>query len=50
MGDGAKPCQSVSALMNVPTEEYLDVVESKKEDTDNLGRSDQYPNSPKRIV
>src|SRR5258705_13731964 len=36
MGDGTKPGQLVSAIMNVPTEDYLDVVEHKEENSDDL--------------
>src|SRR5258705_2730434 len=36
MGDRPKPCQPVFAFMNVPTEEYLDVVKYKEENADDL--------------
>lgn len=34
--NGTKPRQPISAFMNVPTEKYLDVVGSKKENANDL--------------
>jgi len=36
MGDGTKPGQFVSAIMNISTEEHLGVVEQKEENSDDL--------------